>query len=67
MEIKDIIGVIIALAVGSIVAAAIIPTAIGDITNATTTGWDSATKSVWGLMSVIVALSVLMVFLRVVR
>lgn len=67
MEIKDLIGIVVAIAVGAIVAAAIIPSAITDITNANTTGWDSATTSVWGLLGVIIVLAVLMMFLRLVK
>lgn len=67
MELSDIIGIVIAIAVGSIIAAAIIPSAITDITGVNTTTWNSATQSVWGLMGVVIALGCLMIFLRTIK
>jgi len=61
------VGKIVGLAVGAIIAAAILPSAITDIVGANTTGWDTGTVAVWGLMSVLIALAAGMLFLRLVR
>lgn len=49
---------IIMLAVGLLVAAAIVPTAITDIENANTTGWDASTVTIWGLIGTFAAIGI---------
>lgn len=46
------VATIIGLAVALIVASAIFPTAISNITNANQTGWDTTTVSLWDLLPV---------------
>lgn len=57
---------IMEITVGSIFAAALIPTAIGQFMNTSTVGWNPAAAAVWALLSIVSVLAVAMGFLGLV-
>ena len=52
------IGKIIMLVLGVYVTAALIPGAITTLTDANTTGWDSSTVALWGIIPLIVIIGI---------
>jgi len=52
------IGKIIMLVLGVYVIAALIPGAITTLSNTSTTGWDASTIALWGIIPLIVIISI---------
>jgi hypothetical protein len=59
-EIKSIVK----LAIGAIVAAAILPTAIENVSSVSTTGWDQSAAALWPLIPIFIVLSIALVFIK---
>lgn len=51
---------IIGLVIGIVVLAALLPTAIGALNNANTTGWSTTQVAIWGILGLIVLAVVIM-------
>jgi hypothetical protein len=49
---------IMEIVIGAIVAAALLPTAIGQFVNTSTEGWSPAVVAVWGLISLLAVLAI---------
>ena len=52
---------IIGLAIGLLVCMSILPTIFGTFFNSSVTSWDATTRTIWGLLPVVVIVSILMV------
>lgn len=59
-----VIGVIIALAVGGLLAAFLLPVALDELYNVSTTDWDSGAASIWGVIGIIIVVVLFLAFLR---
>lgn len=60
-----VVGLIVALTVGGIVAAFLLPIAIEELTNVTTTNWSDGATALWGILDVIIVLAVFLFFIGV--
>lgn len=60
-----VVGLVVALTVGGIVAAFLLPIAIEELTNVSTTGWSDGASALWGILDVIVVLAVFLFFIGI--
>lgn len=60
---KAILIIIIAVALAFFVASALMPTAIGNIYDANTTGWDAEATDLWDMLPVIGILTIFLALL----
>ena len=67
MKMGSIVGLIIGIALAAIVVSAIVPTALTNLQAANTTTWDAGSIAVWGLLSIVVILAILMAFFKYVQ
>ena len=56
MSIETIIGMALAL----LVMIAILPNVLGTFFNASTSGWDATTKTIWGLLPIVIVVVVIL-------
>ena len=59
---KDIIKISIA----AIVASAILPTAVSNVSQVNTTGWNASAQALWPLVPIFLVLGVALVFIKIV-
>ena len=64
MKLGSIAGLVIGIALAAIVVSAIVPTALNNLAAANTTTWDAGSIAVWGLLSIVVILAVVMAFFK---
>jgi hypothetical protein len=57
------VELVVALTVGGIVAAFLLPVAINELVNVDTTNWSSGAASLWDIMDLIVVLAVFLFFI----
>lgn len=60
-----VVGLVVALTVGGIVAAFLLPIAIEELVNVTTTDWSDGASALWGILDVIVVLAVFLAFIGI--
>lgn len=56
------VGLVVALTVGAIVAAFLLPIGINEIVGVDTTSWSSGADSLWNIMDVIIVLALFLFF-----
>jgi flagellar biosynthesis protein FlhB len=59
---KDIIKISIA----AIIASAILPTAVSNVSQVNTSGWNTSAQALWPLVPIFIVLAVALVFIKVV-
>lgn len=59
------VGLVVALTVGGLVAAFLLPVAIDELVAVDTTNWGSGASSIWDIMDLIVVLAVFLFFIGV--
>lgn len=59
------VSLVVALTVGGIVAAFLLPIAIEELVNVSTTGWSDGAAALWNILDVIVVLAVFLFFVGV--
>ena len=65
MNARALIGAMVALALGVIFAVQLVAPQIGSIFDTNTTGWDAGTTAIFLLLGLIIAVVLLVLFLRV--
>lgn len=60
-----VVGLVVALTVGGIVAAFLLPIAIEELVNVSTTDWSDGAAALWGILDVIVVLAVFLFFIGI--
>lgn len=60
-----VVGLVVALTVGGIVAAFLLPIAIEELVNVSTDGWSDGASALWGILDVIVVLAVFLFFIGI--
>lgn len=61
----EAVGLVVALMVGGLVAAFLLPVAINEIVSVSTTSWGSGASSLWDVMDLIIVLAVFLFFIGV--
>jgi hypothetical protein len=64
---KGSISDVVKLAIAAIVAAALIPTAVTQVSTVNTTGWDQTAATLWPLVPVFLVLGIALVFFKIVE
>lgn len=59
------VGLVVALTVGGLVAAFLLPVAISEIVGVETSSWGSGASSLWDIMDLIIVLAVFLFFIGV--
>lgn len=62
---NEAVGLVVALMVGGLVAAFLLPVAIDEIVGVSTSSWGSGASSLWGVMDLIIVLAVFLFFIGV--
>lgn len=57
MQGMQILGLVIALTVGAVVMAQMLPIAVSSTNNANQTGWTSTQKSLWSITGILIVVS----------
>jgi flagellar biosynthesis protein FlhB len=57
---------VIKLAIAAIIAGAILPTAVSEVSTVNTTGWNSSAQALWPLVPIFLVLGVALVFIKIV-
>jgi CHASE2 domain-containing sensor protein len=64
MRMGSIVGLIVGIAIAAIIVSAIIPTALTNIAAANTTSWDAGSIAVWGLLTIVICLAIVLAFFK---
>lgn len=59
------VNLVVALVVGGLMAAFLLPIAIDEIANVDTSGWDGGAAALWGILPVMIVLAVFLFFVGV--
>lgn len=59
------VGVVVALTVGGLVAAFLLPIALEELTNVSTSNWSDGAAALWGILDVVIVLAVFLFFISV--
>lgn len=62
---KTVIALVIALTVGSIVAAFLLPIGVDELVGVDTSNWSSGAQSLWDILDVIIVLALFLFFIAV--
>jgi flagellar biosynthesis protein FlhB len=67
-DIKAVSGTkdIIKISIAAIIASAILPTAVSNVSQVNTTGWNASAQALWPLVPIFIVLAVALVFIKVV-
>jgi len=57
---------IIKLAIGAIIAGAILPTAVSEVSTVNTSGWNASAAALWPLVPIFLVLGAALVFIKIV-
>jgi len=57
---------VIKLSIAAIIAGAILPTAVSQVSSVNTTGWNSSAAALWPLVPIFLVLGVALVFIKIV-
>jgi Flp pilus assembly pilin Flp len=57
---------VIKLSIAAIIAGAILPTAVSQVSTVNTTGWNSSAAALWPLVPIFLVLGVALVFIKIV-
>ena len=67
-DVKAVSGTkdIIKISIAAIIASAILPTAVSNVSQVNTTGWNASAQALWPLVPIFIVLAVALVFIKVV-
>ena len=59
------VSLVVALTVGAIVAAFLLPIGISEVVDVETTGWSEGAQALWGILDVVIVLGLFLAFIAV--